>query len=77
MTDYNLQQTNLAGGKPMANRSSHPLLSCTDGIATGMTDTLLLVGRLLIAAVFLMTVTDRRAERRLSQVHQLYLPPNS
>ena len=40
----------------MTDRSSHPLLSCTDGIATGMSDTLLLVGRLLIAAVFLMTV---------------------
>ena len=41
----------------MTERSSHPLLSCTDGIATGMSDTVLLVGRLLIAAVFLMTVT--------------------
>jgi putative oxidoreductase len=40
----------------MATRSSHPLLSCADGIATGMTDILLLIGRLLIAAVFLMTV---------------------
>lgn len=40
----------------MANRSSHPLLSCTDGIATGMSDLLLLVGRVLVAAVFLMTV---------------------
>jgi putative oxidoreductase len=40
----------------MSNRSSHPLLSCADGVATGMTDTLLLVGRVLIAAVFLMTV---------------------
>jgi len=41
----------------MTDRSSHPLLSCTDSIATGMSDILLLVGRLLIAAVFLMTVT--------------------
>jgi putative oxidoreductase len=40
----------------MATRSSHPLLSCTDGVATGLTDILLLIGRLLIAAVFLMTV---------------------
>jgi putative oxidoreductase len=40
----------------MATRSSHPLLSCTDGIATGMTDIWLLIARLLIAAVFLMTV---------------------
>lgn len=40
----------------MENRSSHPMLSCTDGIATGMSDILLLIGRLLIAAVFLMTV---------------------
>jgi putative oxidoreductase len=37
-------------------RSSHPLLSHADGVATGMTDALLLIGRLLIAAVFLMTV---------------------
>lgn len=37
--------------------SSHPLLSCTDGIAAGMGDALLLIGRILIAAVFLMTVT--------------------
>jgi len=40
----------------MANRSSHPLLSCTDGIATGMSDLLMLIGRVLIACVFLMTV---------------------
>lgn len=40
----------------MAN-SSHRLLSCTDGIATSMGDVLLLVGRILIALVFLMTVT--------------------
>ncbi len=40
----------------MSNKSSHPLLSCTDGIATGMTDILLLIGRVLLAAVFLMTV---------------------
>jgi len=41
----------------METRSSHPLLSCTDGIATSMADILLLIGRLLIAAVFLMTVS--------------------
>ncbi len=40
----------------MANRSSHPILSHADGIASGMTDTLLLVGRVLVAGVFLMTV---------------------
>ena len=39
-----------------ATTSSHPLLSATDGIAGGMSDILLLLGRLLIAAVFLMTV---------------------
>jgi putative oxidoreductase len=39
-----------------ANRSSHPLLSATDGIAAGMSDILLLLARLLVAAVFLMTV---------------------
>lgn len=40
----------------MAKGSSHPLLSHADGIAAGMTDTLLLIGRVLIACVFLMTV---------------------
>ena len=35
--------------------SSHPLLSCTDSVATGMRDALLLIGRLLIAALFLLT----------------------
>ncbi len=39
-----------------ATRSSHPLLSATDGLASATNDTLLLLGRLLIAAVFLMTV---------------------
>jgi len=38
------------------NRSSHPLLSHADDIAAGMTDPLLLVGRVLLALVFLMTV---------------------
>ena len=38
-----------------SNNSSHPLLSCTDGIATAMSDALLLVGRVLIAAVFFLT----------------------
>jgi putative oxidoreductase len=38
----------------MSNRSSHPLLSHADGIAIGMTDTLLLVGRVLIAAMFFL-----------------------
>ena len=40
----------------MPKGSSHPLLSHTDGVATGMTDALLLIGRVLIAAMFLMTV---------------------
>ena len=40
----------------MATRSSHPILSHADGVATGMSDTLLLVGRVMIAALFLMTV---------------------
>jgi putative oxidoreductase len=38
-----------------ANRSSHHLFSCTDGIADGMSDPIILVGRVLIAAVFLLT----------------------
>ena len=36
--------------------SSHPLLSHTDSIATGMIDTLVLIARLLLAGVFLFTV---------------------
>lgn len=40
----------------MPNRSSHPLLSYADGVATGMADVLLLVGRVLIAGLFLLTV---------------------
>ena len=39
-----------------STKSSHPLLSATDGIAAGTGDLLLLLARLLIAAVFLMTV---------------------
>jgi len=38
-------------------RSSHPALSYTDSLATGAGDILLLIGRLMMAAVFLMTVT--------------------
>ena len=37
-------------------RSSHPLLSHADGVAAGITDALLLVGRILLAGIFLMTV---------------------
>jgi putative oxidoreductase len=40
----------------MTTRSSHPLLSCTDGVATGMSDLWLLIGRVLLAVLFLMTV---------------------
>ena len=40
----------------MATRSSHPLLSHADGIATGMSDVLLLVGRVLLGVLFVMTV---------------------
>jgi putative oxidoreductase len=41
----------------MLKRSSHALLSCADGIATGGGDLWLLIGRVLIALVFLMTVS--------------------
>jgi putative oxidoreductase len=37
-------------------RSSHPLLSYTDGVAAGSADVLLLIGRILLAGIFLMTV---------------------
>ena len=40
----------------MVSRSSHPVLSHADGVAAGMSDALLLIARLLLAAVFLMTV---------------------
>jgi putative oxidoreductase len=41
----------------MTARSSHPLLSHADGIAAGSADAALLIGRLLIAVMFLMTVS--------------------
>ena len=37
-------------------QSSHHLLSRADGFATGMSDALLLIGRVLIALLFLLTV---------------------
>lgn len=40
----------------MPKGSSHPLLSHADSIAVGSTDVLLLIGRVLIAAMFLLTV---------------------
>jgi len=40
----------------MAKKSSHPLLSYADELATTMTDILLLTGRVLIAGMFLLTV---------------------
>jgi putative oxidoreductase len=40
----------------MVSRSSHPVLSHADGFAAGMSDALLLIARLLLAALFLMTV---------------------
>ena len=40
----------------MPKRSSHPVFSHTDRIADSMVDALLLVGRVLIAAMFLLTV---------------------
>jgi len=53
-----------------SNPSSHPLLSCTDGIATGMSDLWLLIGRVLIALVFLMTVwTGGPATAYLQTLH--------
>jgi putative oxidoreductase len=42
----------------MAKRSSHPLLSYTDGVASGMGDLCLLLGRVLIAVLFVMTVSS-------------------
>src|SRR5271169_1990988 len=40
----------------MVDRSSHPILSHADGVAAGLADIVLLVGRVAIAALFLMTV---------------------
>ena len=55
----------------MAN-SSHPLLSCTDGIATGMEATsVCCIGRVLMAAVFLMTVTTGGPAAAYLKSHQL------
>jgi len=44
-------------GAEMLKRSSHPLLSYTDGVAAGMGDFCLLIGRIMVALVFLMTVS--------------------
>jgi putative oxidoreductase len=38
-----------------AAQSTHLFLSSADGVATGMSDTVLLVGRLLIASLFVLT----------------------
>ena len=38
-----------------STESSHPLLSCTDGIAASTTDVLLLIGRILLGWLFLTT----------------------
>ena len=40
----------------MTERSSHPLLALTDSMATRGADAILLVGRVLLAVLFLMTV---------------------
>lgn len=40
----------------MNKRSSHPIFSHADRVADSMVDALLLVGRVLIAAMFLLTV---------------------
>ncbi|HLZ02205.1 MAG TPA: DoxX family protein [Bradyrhizobium sp.] len=40
----------------MTERSSHPLLALTDGIATRAADPILLVGRVLLGVLFLMTL---------------------
>jgi putative oxidoreductase len=42
-------------GDNMAQRSSHPALSCTDGYAATWTDFLLLAGRVLLGWIFLAT----------------------
>jgi putative oxidoreductase len=39
----------------MPNRSSHPILSCTDGLASGLSDAFLLLARICLALVFIMT----------------------
>jgi putative oxidoreductase len=39
----------------MSNRSSHPILSCTDGLASGLSDIFLLFARICLALVFIMT----------------------
>ena len=35
-----------------SSESSHPLLSCTDGVAASTTDIVLLVGRVLLALLW-------------------------
>jgi putative oxidoreductase len=54
----------------MATQSSHRLLSYADGLATGGSDIWLLLARLLMAALFLMTVwTGGPAAAYLKSLH--------
>jgi putative oxidoreductase len=46
----------MLGEENMVVRSSHPVLSYADGVAAGLADTCLLIGRVLLALLFLMTV---------------------
>jgi putative oxidoreductase len=41
----------------ISNQSTHPAFSHLDGVAGGMSDLLLLVGRVLVASVFVLTAT--------------------
>lgn len=40
-----------------SNQTTHPSLSYLDGVAGGMNDLLLLIGRVLVASVFILTAT--------------------
>jgi uncharacterized membrane protein YphA (DoxX/SURF4 family) len=46
-----------------SSESSHPLLSCTDGVAASTTDIFLLVGRVLIGWLFLATGASSRTSQ--------------
>jgi putative oxidoreductase len=50
----------IQGATPMAtSNSTHPYLSCTDGLAASAADTLLLIGRILLGWLFLKAGWDK------------------
>jgi putative oxidoreductase len=56
LREHGAKPTQFHGEEIEMMRSSHPVLSYADRVADEMTDAVLLVGRVLVASVFLLTV---------------------